>query len=181
MGAKAAKSSNVRKLSKHWLWVTFSVTILIVLTVVTIFVYHYQSRVIIDQIIVHDIARLESIFKQINDECGIVGFEHARNYVDFLTVEKFEGSEVGAMNLKNKDGWHGPYLKDNPTVQEKLYEIISTTKGYFLVPGTGVVLSNNQVIGKDIIFDEESDIFALVKDGVLVYGEQPLAIAIQTS
>lgn len=178
VSAKIGPVKTQRFARKNWLWIVISTSMLILLTVITIWVYKHQSRVIIDKIIVQDIARLESIFKQISDECGIIGFEHERNYVDFLTVEKFAGSEVGAMNIKNLDKWHGPYVKDNPTVQEKLYEIIRTNKGYFLVPGTGVVLSNGQVIGKDIIFDEERDIYALVKDGVLVHDGQPMAVLI---
>ena len=164
---------------RHRLWVLFVIGFLGALAVATVGIFWYQSRVISNELIARDIGQLGAIFKRINDDCGIIGFEHERNYVDFLTVGSFVGSEVGAMNLKKPKNWHGPYVQDNPNVQEKLYEIVRTHKGYFLVPGAGVELSNKQIIGKDIVFGEDTDIYALVKDGVLVYNDQPLAMLIQ--
>ena len=168
---------------KHWLrsnkvWTAFTIGLLALGTIVTVGIYWYQSRVIIDRLIVRDVTQLEAIFRRINDECGVIGFEHERNYIDFLTVSAFVGSEIGAMNLKNPKNWHGPYVQDNPTIQQKQYEIIHTNKGYFLIPGNGVQLANGQVIGKDIVLDETSDIATLIKDGLLSYHEQPLAAAI---
>jgi hypothetical protein len=170
---------------KHWLrnnhvWTAVTIGTLILGTLVTIGIYWYQSRVVIDRLIVRDITQLDAIFKRINDECGILSFEHEHNYLDFLTVGAFSGATVGAMNLKNPQNWHGPYVQNTPKIQEKTYEILRTNKGYFLVPGAGVTLNNGQVIGKDIIFDETSDIAALIKDGLLSYHDQPLAAAITT-
>jgi len=167
---------------KHGLWTLFSIAILGILFFGSIKIFWRDSRQAVGEIVAYNVAQLSEIFKRINEECGIIGFEHDRNYVDFLTVKSFVGSEIGAMNLKYPKKWQGQYLEDNPTIQKKLYEIIRTKKGYFLVPGRGVELPNKQVVGKNILaeIDENTDIFALIKDGVLVYQDKPLAAQIPT-
>ena len=129
-----------------------------------------------DVMIAEHIEQLSAIFKRIDKECSIIDFEHQRNYIDFLTVIAFEGSEVGPMNVRYPKKWQGPYLKDNPTMQTKYYEIVKTQKGYFIVPGQGVTLSNGKVIGKDIIFDGNADIAKMLEtEDVLVFHGRPLA------
>lgn len=164
---------------KHGLWTLFSVIVLSVLIVGSIKIFWRDSRKAVSEIVAHDIAQLSEIFKRINEECGIIGFEHERNYVDFLTVQSFVGSEIGSMNIAHQKKWQGPYLNDNPTIQEKLYEIVWTEKGYFLVPGRGVVLSNKQVVDERLIH-RTTDVFALIKDGVLMHQDKPLAAYIPT-
>lgn len=124
----------------------------------------HQARTISDQLIVEDVQRLSQIFKTIDENCKIISFEHQKNYIDFLNVEKFVGSEVGAMNLMAPEKWKGPYLKDNPMVQDKLYQVVRTRNGYFVTPGDGVRLANGKVIGKDIVLDEHANIEALIND-----------------
>ncbi|MCK5632726.1 hypothetical protein KAH94_03190, partial [bacterium] len=87
-----------------------------------------------------------------------------KNPINFLNIEKFVGSEVGSMNLAYPKQWEGPYLNDNPTIQEKEYMVVRTKKGYFITPGQGVRLGNGKVIGKDIIIDENSEIFSMMQD-----------------
>jgi hypothetical protein len=142
----------------------------------------YQARTIADHVIADDIQRLGKIFATINDECKITGFEHQKNDIDFLNVEKFTGSKIGPMNLAAPQHWHGPYMKENPTVQEKPYQIVRTMKGYYITPGQGVQLSNKKVIGKDIILDENVDMDALLQDPqALQFKGKPLAVHISVN
>lgn len=111
-----------------------------------------------------DILKLARIFERINKTCVILEFDYQKNPINFLNVKSFIGSEVGPMNLAYPDRWEGPYLSKNPTIQSIEYQIVRTRKGYFITPGQGVMLPNRKVIGKDIIFDERSDIQAMLKD-----------------
>ena len=149
-------------------WQIFASIALVGLLLFTLGSFLYNVKMSANRIIVKHINEISTVFNAINEKCGILSFEHKVNYVDFLTVGSFESSEVGGMNLRNKDSWEGPYFLDNPTVQAKHYEIIKTKKGYFLVPGNGVKLSSGLVIGKDVVFDKDTDVDALVENGTLV-------------
>lgn len=142
--------------------------------------YWDRAKNNIDIIIADDVTQLAHILNQIHKDCHIIDFEHSKNNIDFLNVISFEGSEVGPMNLKYPKKWHGAYLKDNPTMQEKYYQIIKTKQGYWVVPGDGVKLSNGLIIGKDIIIDEDTDMKKLV-DTLLTYNQRPLAVQIMTN
>ncbi|MGE0010018.1 MAG: hypothetical protein AB7F19_05770 [Candidatus Babeliales bacterium] len=135
-----------------------------ILLCISFFTWWQQASVWQEQVIDEHITTLLGIFKRIDAECHITGFEHQKNYIDFLNVATFAGSEVGSMNLAQPHKWKGPYIKDNPTIQEKQYQIVRTHKGYFIVPGEGVELGNGKVIGKDIVFDEDADIEAMMQD-----------------
>jgi hypothetical protein len=159
-------------MKKYTLTVT---SIFIILFVLSLMVFWYQGKRETDIIIADDIARLDAIFEKINETCTIINFEHQKNYIDFLTIKSFVGSEVGPMNLAYPDKWEGPYLDDNPTMQEKYYQVVHTKHGYFIVPGPGVRLTNGKVIGKDITFDEDADIPSMIKNGLLQFQGRPLA------
>lgn len=132
-----------------------------------------------DELIAQDVQRLGAIFKKIDDDCKIISFDYQKNNIDFLTVEKFVSSEIGPMNLMTPEKWHGPYLPDNPTIQGKVYQVVRTIKGYFIVPGDGVRLSNGKTVGVDIALGEQADIAAMTRDPqVLSFRGQPLAIKI---
>lgn len=134
------------------------------LIVISFFMWWRQASVWQDQIINEHIAKLHEIFMRIDAECHIVSFKYQKNYIDFLNVVKFVGADVGTMNLANPENWRGPYLHDNVSIQEKYYQIVRTHKGWYIVPGEGVELSNGKVIGKDITFDEKADIDAMLQD-----------------
>ncbi len=136
----------------------------LMLITVSFFMWWRQASVWQDQVINEHITQLHDIFMRIDADCHILNFEHQKNYIDFLNVVKFVGSEVGSMHVEYPDKWNGPYLQDNPTMQEKQYQIVRTQKGYYIVPGEGVELSNGKIIGKDIMFDEKADIDAMLKD-----------------
>jgi hypothetical protein len=126
--------------------------------------YIAQARRYDDRIIADNIQKLSTIFKRIHERCRIIGFEHRRNYIDFLTVEKFEGNRIGAMSLEYPEKWQGPYLHQPMLSDGKEYEILRTKRGHYIVPGFGVRLSNEKVIGQDILLNTDTDIEAFIKD-----------------
>jgi hypothetical protein len=154
-------------------------TTLLLLFVMALWTFWRQSHKETNLLIADDVVQLATIFNRIENTCDIISFEHQKNYINFLNVIAFEGSEVGPMNLKYPEKWEGPYLKDNPTLQEVLYQVINTKQGYFVVPGPGVRLSNGMIIDKDIIFDEAADILSMLKPGgVLHPNDRALAVQI---
>jgi hypothetical protein len=159
--------------------VGYSIAVTVVLAVLFIIGLSYlwhSSRTIGDVMIGQEVVRLRDIFQKIDATCSILGFEHQRNYIDFLTVKSFVGSEVGAVNLAHPAKWEGPYLQDNPTVQQKLFEIVRIKNGYYIVPGEGIKLSSGKVIGKDIIFNDSADMQTMIAHkGVLNFKGQALA------
>lgn len=120
-----------------------------------------------DVLIADHVALLAEKLDQINEDCTIINFEHQKNFIDFLNVISFEGSEVGPVNLAYPKKWKGPYLADNPTIQEIYYQVIKAKDGHFVAPGPGVRLSSGLIIGKDIILDEDANIPKLIVDGPL--------------
>jgi hypothetical protein len=162
-------------LCKRYSFALLTVSIFAILFIVAVFFLLYEARTFSDQLIADDIIRIADAVKKIDNDCRIIGFDHQKNYVDFMTVKKFVGSEVSGMQLIRPDAWQGPYMYENPSVQGKSYNIVRTKKGFFLVPGDGVKLGNKKIIGIDIIFDESTDIEKLIGDGILQYNGKPLA------
>ena len=172
----------MKKITRNTLISIIVIAILGILFVASMFMYWYQVRIDTNELISQQVMQLQQIFKKIDDAAGIVDFDHQKSYIDFLNVGSFSGSEVGAMNLRNPKKWQGPYLKENPTIQEQNYQIVRTKKGFFIVPGDGVVLSNGKIIGKDIIFDENADIPAMMSDPTMLnFQNKALAAPLQMS
>lgn len=170
ISSKKATSGNRKRLQKQGasksgrLIPGIAIALFSLLFVGSLYQLMRQSRTNIDQLIVQDVAKLQKIFAQIQHDCVISGFEHDMNYIDFLTVEKFVGSEIGSMNLLHPDRWKGPYLKDNFTMQQEQYVVMKTKSGYYIVPGHGVKLSNGKVMGRDVIITPETDIEKMMID-----------------
>lgn len=161
--SQSSKTKNKKNSSKSYVPFT-AMVVLLGLFVVSLFMLFRDSKHSADAVILHDLHRLHQIFESINQDCKIIDFEHTKNYIDFLTVKEFVGSEVGAMNLSQPGNWKGPYVKDNPTVHEQQYIVLKNKSGYYLVPGDGVKLANGKIIGKDIILDDQTDIEQLLQD-----------------
>jgi hypothetical protein len=160
------------------------ITIAILLTLfgIVIFNFYYQTREYSSGLITKDLGFLQTIFKQIDDKCRIVSFDHTKNSINFLNVGCFEGFEVGPIKLAYPKQWQGPYVEKNPSLQGVEYQIVRTKSGYFIVPGDGVILPNGKVMGKDIKIDENSDIQAMMQDEkALMHKNRPLAAQIKFS
>ena len=158
----------------------FAITLLSVLLAVFIVRMVYNKPDYTAAVITTDIKRINQILHNIDESCDILSFDHKKNHIDFLTVRSFIGSEVGGLNLARPEGWQGPYLDDNPTVQNILYQIIKIDEGVFVIPGDGVELPNGLVMGKDIEIRPETSLFAMMKEGGnLFYRGEPLAIKLE--
>lgn len=139
--------------------------------------FYRNAQQATNRIAAEQVKTLVKILRKIDDTCGIVSITRDRSVIDFLTVKSFVGSEVGPLNLMEPKKWAGAYLDANYAIQGKLYEIIRTKEGYYVVPGEGVKLSSGKVIGKDIIFTYDTDIEAYVNDaGGLEVNGYPLAV-----
>ncbi len=160
----------------------FTALLLISLFTIAIFNLVRESRTFADEVVAQDIQALAAVFERIDTSCSIVEFEHQKSYIDFLTVQKFVGDEVGAMHLLKPQNWQGPYLRENPKVFGKPFLIVRTKKGYFIVPPIGLRLSNGFVISDDVLLDKSADIEKLCQDPKgLRYKDKPLAAKISTS
>jgi hypothetical protein len=128
------------------------------------------------------IAQFADIFHRINKTAHIVGFDKDKVDITFLNIKKdgFTGSQVGLMKLGNPHQWDGPYLEQNPRVQDKYYQIVKTKHGHFIIPGDGVTLPNGKTIGKDVMIKGDTDVMALAKEGQpLFYKGKPLVASVE--
>ena len=161
--------------------IVVSSILLIGLFALTWYQFKREARIIINKVIIEDVIQLKTIFDTINQECGILNFDHDRNYIDFLTVKSFVSSEVGSMNLEHPEKWGGPYVQDNPTMQSKKYEIVRTKSGYYIVPGAGVQLSQGKIMGRDVVITPQTNMKLLMsKKGSLWYEGKPLCARVTT-
>ncbi|MFC1842122.1 hypothetical protein ACFLYU_00480 [Candidatus Dependentiae bacterium] len=141
-----------------------TILLFVVLVGVSLYKMLYDVKISSDVIIAREVRELVDIFKKIDKKCKIIDFDYQKNRINFLNVKSFVGSEVGPMNLTYPKNWEGPYLQDNPTIQDKEYQVVRTKKGHFITPGDGVKLSNGKIVGKDIILDENADIPKMMVD-----------------
>jgi len=148
---------------KHF--VTFSASLLTALSLLFLVRVFMSRTEVIATAIKEDLTTIEQCLERIDKECNILSIRVDNAMIDFLTVEKFVGSAVGCLNLAYPAKWKGPYLKQNPTLRERPYEIIKTKQGYFLIPGKGVKLPSGLVMGKDLTITFESNMTALLAAG----------------
>lgn len=129
----------------------------------TLYYFWGQAQHVAVDTIVDQLSKLVTVFEKIDSNCKILGFDLDKTPINFLTVSRFAGSEVGSMNLAYPDKWEGPYVERNPTIDGKYYYVLTSKNGYFIVPGDGVKLSDGKVLGKDIIITPRTDIEDLIK------------------
>lgn len=156
-------------------------TVAIIAFAFVTFNYLWQAREDNDIQIAQHIEKLSQIFTQIESCCNITGFRSQKDFIDFLNVSSFEGSQVGPMNLEHPEKWTGPYVKNNLSIEGKLYQVIQYDDKYYIVPGDGVKLANGKVIGETLILNSKSDLPALMSDSNALYSniaKKPLAAEI---
>jgi hypothetical protein len=146
-----------------------TIILLIVLTSLSVFSLIYKSQENTAALIDNDLQVLVDAFNRIDQDCKILNFDYTLNRINFLNVESFVGSEVGAMHLGHPEHWKGPYLKVNPTVQEQEYFVVVTHQGCFVTPGFGVRLPNGRIVGSDIVLNKDADIETMMQPGGLFY------------
>ena len=159
----------------YFLPITVLIGIIIFLSM-TLYDTWYRAKDDAGLMMAAEVVNLRNIFHRIHQTCTIIDFDAQKNPINFLNVASFTGSEVGPMNLVYPEKWEGPYLKDNPTMYNIAYQVVSTKKGYYVTPGDGVKLPNKKVIGKDIILDQKARIDDMMQDSnQLMYKDKPLA------
>ena len=155
---------------KKWLQTGLILVGLVAFVLLLFFGTQYESKDNKAHIIARDLKLIEATLKKIHADCEISEFTQVKNPLTFFNVITFTGSEVGTLNLVYPDKWRGPYIKDNPSVQGIEYQVVRAKDGLFIVPGDGVSLPNGKIIGKDIIFDEKSQVEDMLhKNGTLCY------------
>ncbi len=153
------------KISRNYsLLFFFAATIFSALLIISVVMFWQQTSKSAEMIIHQDVIALQKVFQKIHQDCKILSFDHEKNYIDFLTVKEFVGDQVGSMNLGVAKFWKGPYMKENPQVQEHAYMVLKNKQGYFIVPGDGVVLSNGKIMGKDIVLHENIDMKKMMQN-----------------
>lgn len=149
----------------------FISTLFIFLLVMTLVLRLFYSRPqMVASIIEDDINQITLMLKRIDVKCNILSINKDRSDVDFLNIKSFSGSQVGPLNLAYPDKWEGPYLRVNPSIKGKYYEIVKVKDGIFVIPGRGVKLPNGLTIGKDFDISKENVMSFFVKaGGMLTY------------
>jgi hypothetical protein len=143
----------------------FSGITLVLLTIFFVYRTYKTQPAFETSVITEDISIIVTALNRIDETCNILSIKNNKNSVDFLNVVKFVGSEVGCLNLAYPENWEGPYVLDNPTIRGKVYEIVKTKQGYFVIPGYGVELPNDLTVGKDFDIDLEADIEEMLQSG----------------
>lgn len=113
----------------------------------------------------NEVSKIADALNKVDYDCSILSIENEKNPVDFLTVKTFVGSEIGSLNVAYPKNWKGPYLLDNPRFEGKLYQIIKTKQGAFVIPGDGVKLPNGQVVNKSFRINYDSDVSKMLDQG----------------
>lgn len=143
---------------------------------VTGFYLYKQSKSAVDKVIADDIEFLKKTLSMIDETCNITSIMRDRIYIDFLSIKKFAGNQIGALQVRYPEKWQGPYSENNPTVQGKSYELVKVKDGYAIVPGEGVKLANGKVMGKDIVLDASTELEPyLTPSAGLEFKGRPLA------
>lgn len=154
--------------------------ILATLLGITLYQIFQQIRTSSDNAIIHYVDEIEKALRTIDEQCEITSITNDRNYIDFLVVSKFVGSQVGPLTLRFPEKWAGPYMPQNATIKGKQFELIKMKDGYAIVPGRGVRLANGKIIGTDIIFDSTTDIDTLLTPEIgLEFEGKPLIRKLQ--
>jgi len=136
----------------------------------------YTRPNLIASIIEDDLKIITLAMKKIDAKCNILSIERDRNEVNFLNVKSFSGSEIGPLNLAYPKKWEGQYLRVNPTIQGRFYNIVKARDGWFVVPGDGVWLPNGKVMGKDVVISRKTKVSRLLeKDALLWFNKKKMA------
>jgi hypothetical protein len=159
-----------KKISPVWLviqkyFVFFSTSLLVLLLMIFFLKIYQDTSGVRSAVISEDLDRLEQILNRIDKECNILSIRTQGADLNFFTVEKFAGSNVGCLNLAYPKNWRGPYLRQDPTIDGRFYEIVRANDGYFIVPGQGVKLPNDMIMGKDIVINNHTRVYDLLKPG----------------
>lgn len=162
-------------------FVIFSSTFLAFFLFLIIFRVFYNKPYYLVSVVKDDLTQINKILTDIDTDCNILSIKNKVNYIDFLNVEKFAGSAVGSLNLAYPEKWKGPYLRINPSLYGRFYELVRNKEGFFVLPGNGVRLPNGYVVGRDFDVTKSGvSILEMLKPGgYLNYKGTPLGLLIK--
>ncbi|MFA5075068.1 MAG: hypothetical protein WC436_03095 [Candidatus Babeliales bacterium] len=148
----------------------FSIVLFVLIIGIFVFQGFYNKPYYISGVISDDLISIYDALKKIDADCDILNIAGDDVFIDFLTVEKFIGSEVGGINLAYPARWKGPYLKEDPKLFGVFYRLLKTKDGFFIVPGNGAKLPNGLKVGKNFNINKDSFILKMIdKKGQLNY------------
>lgn len=130
-----------------------------------VFKVYYEKPNLVASLIQSDIKNIHYILSEIDKKCFISHVKKNCIPLDFFTVVKFVGSEIGGLNLRHPERWQGPYMKDCPEFQLKAYELIRARDGFFIIPGFDTKLPNGFIVGRDFDISEQTFMLPLLKEG----------------
>ncbi len=168
--------ARIRSSDRARWWVSILLATLFAgLFVITLVYFFTQARKANVSIMYEHVNKIKGVLSQINNDCTIINVGLDKTYINFLNVKSFSGSEIGSLTLAHPENWKGPYLQDNFAVQGIGYYLLRGEKGYYIVPGDGIILNNGKVLGRDIIIGPKTDIpKLLLEEKELLYQGKPL-------
>jgi hypothetical protein len=150
---------------KHFIIFSSTLIVLFLLLLMFLFKTYYNKPYFISNLIKNDLKIINTALKKIDKQCNIIGIKNDRVILDFFTVKKFVGSEIGGLNLAYPQEWLGPYLDNNPVLQQKFYEIVKVQDGFFIIPGSGIKLPNGVTIDKEFQITSATSIQPMLMPG----------------
>ncbi len=159
------------KRSFKWMW---RHSILVAVVIAGILGLLCYKRFIHRSVQLHEhVSQLATILKQIHSSCKITGYTQELNPIDFLNVKEFSGSILGSFQFESPENWKGPYTYDSIGFKGHPFALLVNKDGYFIVPGNGSILDDGTIVGKDIIFDSQTDIKECLKKypGLFISGK----------
>ena len=132
-----------------------------------------------------DLQHIARAVTAMDKDCRIVDMRVGIHLLTPLTQKLVSEHELSNTVFKYPENWRGAYLAKMPLIQGKPYQLLKTDKGLFVVPGSGVVLPNGMMVGRDIIWQAQTDVAALTRSGgplfyrgvalalKVAYGRQP--------
>jgi len=153
-----------------------SAMFLVFVMIVGVYKIAYDRPFFKARLIAFEVDRIARILKEIDEHCNILAIRAEKNPIDFLTVRDFVSSEIGSLNLAYPLQWKGPYLRDNPTIRGRTFEIVKARDGVYVVPGQNVILPNGLIMGLDVVIDLNTNVSGMLgKNGSLTFKGVALA------
>ncbi len=174
----AKKSVIIHHFNIWWrrIFPILSAMFLVFIMIVGVYKIAYDRPFFKARLIIFEVDRIARILKEIDERCNILAIRSGKNPIDFLTVRDFVSSEIGSLNLAYPRQWKGPYLRDNPTIRGRTFEIVKAGDGAYVVPGQNVTLPNGLIMGQDVVIDLSTNVSEMLgKDGPLTFKGVALA------
>jgi hypothetical protein len=153
---KKKQSSKNNNNNLYYIITTISAALIILFSF-----YYYMSH---KKNLHPSVKTLVDIIEKIDQSCRIQKCINQHNTIDFLNVKEFAGNTVGSIILEKPEKWIGPYVDTIIMYNEKPLSLFVNSLGCYIVPSNDTVLEDGATIGKDIIFDDTTDMKNIIKD-----------------